>query len=205
MASDPDRELVERCRADDADALRELVDRYKGSVYAPIARVTSDPAQAERLAQHVFLRIHRDLPYFRGEASLDTWIQRMTADVCPAAFGPGGTLAVAGGATATPASTVPPHFVLRTLGRIRRDRWRREQVLDIAFNSAIAVVGFATVGLAWYFLDASGLAALGQGTMSVVGTQLSGVARSAAPAVPGYIAAGALIAAVLFAWWWAER
>jgi len=96
-------------------------------------------------------------------------------------------------------------IVVRTLGRIRRVGWRREQVLDIAFNVTIALVGFATVGLAWYFVDASGLSALGGGSMSVFGAQISGVARSVAPSVPGYLAAAALMGGVLLAWWWAER
>jgi len=30
----------------------------------------------------VFLRIHRGLPYFRGEARLSTWIYRIVANVC---------------------------------------------------------------------------------------------------------------------------
>jgi hypothetical protein len=203
MAADPDLELVERCRADDADALRELLDRYKDSVFAPIARVTPDTARAVQLAQDVFLRIHRDLPYFRGETSLDTWILRTAADLCPAAF-PGG-MPPDDVPRTSPAAAVPPQFVVRTLGRIRRQHWRREELLDIAFNITMAVVGLATVGLAWYFVDASGLSSLGEGTISVVGSQLSGAARNVAPSVPGYLAAVALIAGVLVAWWWAER
>jgi len=204
MAADPDGNLVERCRADDADALRELLNRFKDTVYTPIARAVPDATRAEHLTQEVFLRIHRDLPYFRGEASLQTWILRTTAQVCPAAFpaGAGATDSDSGG----PGLLSPsPQFVVRTLGRIRRVGWRREQVLDIAFNVTIALVGFATVGLAWYFVDASGLSALGGGSMSVVGAQISGVARSVAPSVPGYLAAAALIGGVLLAWRWAER
>ena len=30
----------------------------------------------------MFLRIHRGLPYFRGEARLSTWIYRIVANVC---------------------------------------------------------------------------------------------------------------------------
>ena len=204
MAADPDGDLVERCRADDADALRELLNRFKNSVYTPIARAVPDATRAEQLAQDVFLRLHRDLPYFRGEASLQTWIIRTTAQVCPAAFPRGAGEADPG--FSDPGLLSPsPQFVVRTLGRIRRVGWRREQVLDIAFNVTIALVGFATVGLVWYFVDASGLSALGGGSMSVVRTQVSGVAQSVAPSVPGYLAAAALIGGVLLAWWWAER
>jgi RNA polymerase sigma-70 factor, ECF subfamily len=82
--SDPvhERELVERCRRGDEGAFEELVDRYKDLVFALIARTVQDRSRADDLAQDVFLRIHRGLPYFRGEARLSTWIYRIVANVC---------------------------------------------------------------------------------------------------------------------------
>ncbi len=77
-----ERELVERCRRGDEGAFQELVDRYKDLVFALIARTVQDKARGEDLAQDVFLRIHRGLPYFRGEARLSTWIYRIVANVC---------------------------------------------------------------------------------------------------------------------------
>src|SRR5258707_1581544 len=77
-----ERELVERCRSGDEHAFQELVDCYKDRVFALIARTIQDRARAEDLAQDVFLRIHRGLPYFRGEARLSTWIYRIVANVC---------------------------------------------------------------------------------------------------------------------------
>jgi RNA polymerase sigma-70 factor, ECF subfamily len=77
-----ERELVERCRAGDERAFQELVDRHKDLVFALIARTVQDRSRAEDLAQDVFLRIHRGLPYFRGEARLSTWIYRIVANVC---------------------------------------------------------------------------------------------------------------------------
>src|SRR6476619_1071397 len=77
-----ERELVERCRLGDERAFQDLVDRYKELVYALIARTVADRSHAEDLAQDVFLRIHRGLPYFRGEARLSTWIYRIVANVC---------------------------------------------------------------------------------------------------------------------------
>ena len=77
-----ERELVERCRSGDEHAFQELVDRYKDLVFALIARTVQDRSCAEDLAQDVFLRIHRGLPYFRGEARLSTWIYRIVANVC---------------------------------------------------------------------------------------------------------------------------
>jgi RNA polymerase sigma-70 factor (ECF subfamily) len=75
-------ELVERCRRGEERAFQQLVDQYKDLVFGLIARTTTDRGRIEDLAQDVFLRIHRGLPYFRGEARLSTWIYRIVANVC---------------------------------------------------------------------------------------------------------------------------
>jgi RNA polymerase sigma-70 factor (ECF subfamily) len=82
MAEQPDSALVERCRAGDDAAFTALVDRYKDLVFGLIVRLIADRQRAEDLAQEAFLRIHRGLPYFRGEASLSTWIYRIVVNLC---------------------------------------------------------------------------------------------------------------------------
>ena len=77
MKATPEHELVERCRQGEDAAFRELVDQYKGLVFALIARSVPNQARAEELAQDVFLKVHRGLPYFRGESKLSTWIYRI--------------------------------------------------------------------------------------------------------------------------------
>jgi RNA polymerase sigma-70 factor, ECF subfamily len=77
-----ERWLVERCRAGDDRAFAELVERYKGLVYGLVYRMVADRTQADDLAQEVFLKVHRGLPYFRGEARLSTWIFRIVQNVC---------------------------------------------------------------------------------------------------------------------------
>ena len=77
-----ERELVERCRSGDEAAFQELVDAFKNLVFALIARSIQDRTRADDLAQDVFLRIHRGLTYFRGDARLSTWIYRIVANVC---------------------------------------------------------------------------------------------------------------------------
>ena len=82
MADFDERELVARCQRGDDGAFAQLVDQYKHLVYAMIYRMMSDRGQVEDLAQDVFLKVHRGLPYFRGEARLSTWIYRIVANVC---------------------------------------------------------------------------------------------------------------------------
>ncbi len=82
MADFDERELIERCRAGDDSAFGELVDQYKSLVYAMVNRMVPDRSQADDLAQEVFVKVHRGLPYFRGDARLSTWIYRIVANVC---------------------------------------------------------------------------------------------------------------------------
>ncbi len=87
MAEFDERELVARCHRGDDGAFGELVDRYKNLVYAMIYRMVTDRSQVDDLAQDVFLKVHRGLPYFRGEARLSTWIYRIVSNVCVQARG----------------------------------------------------------------------------------------------------------------------
>jgi RNA polymerase sigma-70 factor, ECF subfamily len=75
-----ERELVARCRQGDDSAFRELVERYSPMVVALAARLAA-PQRAEDIAQETFLRVHRGLAYFRGDAKLSTWIYRIVSNV----------------------------------------------------------------------------------------------------------------------------
>ena len=77
-----ERALIERCRTGDDTAFGELVDRYKNLVYGLVYRLVSDRSLVDDLAQEVFLKVHRGLPYFRGDARLSTWIYRIVQNVC---------------------------------------------------------------------------------------------------------------------------
>lgn len=81
MSATSEHELIERCRRGDESAFRELVDRYKGLVFGLTARSAATRGRAEDLAQEVFLRVHRGLPFFRGEARLSTWIYRIVVNL----------------------------------------------------------------------------------------------------------------------------
>jgi len=76
-----ERALIERCRTGDDTAFGELVERYKNLVYGLAYRMVPDRSQVDDLAQDVFLKIHRGLPYFRGDARLSTWIYRIVQNV----------------------------------------------------------------------------------------------------------------------------
>jgi RNA polymerase sigma-70 factor (ECF subfamily) len=73
--------LARRYRDGDESAFTEIVGRYRDLVYGLVYRMTRDPNETDDVAQEVFLRLHRGLPYFRGEAKLSTWLFRIVLNV----------------------------------------------------------------------------------------------------------------------------
>ena len=77
-----DDELVARVRAGETRHFAELVTRYQDPVYAMCLRFLGDRTEAEDVAQEVFLRVHRGLSSFKGEARFSTWLYRITWNLC---------------------------------------------------------------------------------------------------------------------------
>ena len=62
-------------------AQRDLFQREKRRVHATLYRILGSNADMDDLVQEAFLEIFRALRGFRGEASLGTWIDRITVRV----------------------------------------------------------------------------------------------------------------------------
>lgn len=75
--SDPDGAAVARCRAGNADAFAEIVERYQGMVGGIAARAARHPDDAEDITQEVFVRAWKSLRGFRGDAKFSTWLYRI--------------------------------------------------------------------------------------------------------------------------------
>ena len=78
---DADRALVEEAKTGSADAFETLVRRYQTRIINYALAATADPAEAEDLAQDVFIRAYRGLSRFRGESSFKTWIYTIATNV----------------------------------------------------------------------------------------------------------------------------
>jgi len=77
-----DEELALRAAKGDGAAFDALVVLYTPRVFAVAFRMLKDRAEAEDLAQEVFVTLHHALPKFRHEARLSTWIYRITKNRC---------------------------------------------------------------------------------------------------------------------------
>jgi len=76
-----DRTLVERFKQGDEAAFEILVNKYSGRAYQIAYGVLGNREDAEEVAQDVFIRIHRALPRFRGDAEFTTWMYRITMNL----------------------------------------------------------------------------------------------------------------------------
>jgi RNA polymerase sigma-70 factor, ECF subfamily len=70
---DPDAEVMLRVASGDHGAFRELVERHQHLVVGTVARMIG-AADAEDVAQQVFLNVWRSAPRWRPEAKVTTWV-----------------------------------------------------------------------------------------------------------------------------------
>ena len=74
--------FLDRLRAGDAPAFEELVMTYQHRVFGVALRMLGSRAEAEEVAQEAFVRAHRALGEFRGDAKLSTWLYAITSRLC---------------------------------------------------------------------------------------------------------------------------
>jgi RNA polymerase sigma-70 factor (ECF subfamily) len=73
-------QLVERCRAGDEVAWKELVEATHREVYSLCFRILRNPDDAAEATQDAYLKAWRGLKSFRGDAQFTTWLYRVAAN-----------------------------------------------------------------------------------------------------------------------------
>jgi len=81
-AGDADRGLVDQARAGDTGAFEALVQRYQGWVFTLGLRMLGDRAEAEDMAQEIFLKAYRGLKGFKGSSRFSTWLYAIASHHC---------------------------------------------------------------------------------------------------------------------------
>ena len=72
-----DSERISRVVQGDLRTFDELVHQYYGMAYSLAYKVLNNDDDAIEITQDAFVRIHKALGSFRGDASLKTWIMRI--------------------------------------------------------------------------------------------------------------------------------
>src|SRR5207249_11037073 len=79
---DPDAALMLRVKQGDMGAFTELVDKYKQPVMNLAYRMLRDAAEAEDLAQNVFIQVHRSASRYHVASKFSTWLFTIARNLC---------------------------------------------------------------------------------------------------------------------------
>ncbi len=81
--SDPDQDLIARVGRGDPAAIQALVGRKLPRMLQLAYRMLNDAAEAEDVAQEVFVRAWKQAPrWIPGAARFDTWLHRVALNLC---------------------------------------------------------------------------------------------------------------------------
>jgi len=77
-----ERSLLRRLRDRDERAFRELIEAHRDRVYNITLRMLNNRAEAEDVAQEVFITVFKTIDSFREESKFSTWLFRVTVNHC---------------------------------------------------------------------------------------------------------------------------
>jgi RNA polymerase sigma-70 factor (ECF subfamily) len=80
--SQAEAELIARAGRGDQLAFRNIMERHNQRLYRVARAVLRDEAEAEDAVQEAYLRAFSGLRDFRGDASIATWLTRITLNEC---------------------------------------------------------------------------------------------------------------------------
>jgi anti-sigma factor RsiW len=104
-----------------------------------------------------------------------------------------------------PVAVPPAAFTNTIVARIRHERWRAEQMLDLGFNvfvvCGIALIAAGVAGLVW----ASGLVVLSRDVFAVLEAATKSTLTTVAGQARTFLFAALLLTLALAVWWWVEQ
>ena len=143
MASD--NELIDGFLDGDRGAFDELVVRHQKQVFSTAYRMVGNAETAEEIAQETFIRAFKGLRSFRRKAGFNTWLYRITMNLCytelkrrkrEIEMNPG-TGATGTGATGTGgAVAAAPH---EKMAQEERKMWLERQMETLPFKQRSAL------------------------------------------------------------------
>lgn len=77
-----DASLVERCLRGDERAFEQLLKKYRNPVFSICLRMVRNHADAEDLAQDVFIRTFNVLDRYNPAYAFSSWLYRITSNLC---------------------------------------------------------------------------------------------------------------------------
>ena len=78
---DADELLIERIKAGDMAAYNVMVIRHYDRIFSRVLQLLNNKQDAEEVTQDAFIRAHRALENFRGDASFSTWLYQIATNL----------------------------------------------------------------------------------------------------------------------------
>lgn len=75
-----DQDLIDRCRAGDREAQRELFEQTSLRIYRLLLRMTGNPDDAEDLTQETYVKGFQRLDQFDGRSAVASWFYRIAVN-----------------------------------------------------------------------------------------------------------------------------
>ncbi len=73
-----ERQLVEKLKTGDESAFKAIVDSWQDMVYNTAFGIAQNEADAEDIAQEVFIQVYQSIRSFKGDSKFSTWLYRIT-------------------------------------------------------------------------------------------------------------------------------
>lgn len=77
---DNPKDFLQKLKKGDKQAFRQLIEDHKNMVYTTSFGFVHDKAEAEDIAQEVFVEVFNSIDKFKGESKISTWIYRITVN-----------------------------------------------------------------------------------------------------------------------------
>jgi RNA polymerase sigma-70 factor, ECF subfamily len=81
MPAADEQHLIDLARCGDQQAFRQLVECHMRRAYDLAFGFVGNHEQAEDIVQDAFIRVHRALDRFRGDAAFGTWLHRIVVNL----------------------------------------------------------------------------------------------------------------------------
>jgi RNA polymerase sigma-70 factor, ECF subfamily len=78
----PESEIIEKAAAGDMRAFRSLVEKHQSFVLRLAYRFVRNTGDAEDITQDAFIRLWKNLPKYRPEIKLTTWMYTIVTNLC---------------------------------------------------------------------------------------------------------------------------
>lgn len=75
-------DIIAQLKQGSEGAFSQLVAQWQGMVYNTALGILQNTADAEDVAQEVFMQVHESIGTFKGEAQISTWLYRITVTKC---------------------------------------------------------------------------------------------------------------------------